>query len=277
MKSSYLILSVCLLTLASCHKGTTDRPQPPAPPPPPGTPAVLGLKDLNERNLPSPYYHFDYNDSGLIARASHTSGLYSYNIEYSGKEILTMKNKGGNRDVLHYEYADGKPSAIKIANDKGVVYRQVSLHYNAFKQLSVVLWEVLVNGGFSSERSQEFSYYPNGNLSRLIEHYEHVGSQLESWATDNFEDYDDNVNTDGFTLLKPQQLMHLLVLPGVQLQLNNPRRVIHTGDGPNYAIDYTYICDPVGRPMVKNGDLLWTSGPDSGKHFATQSTYSYYN
>jgi hypothetical protein len=66
-------------------------------------------------------------------------------------------------------------------------------------------------------------------------------------------------------------------MPGLKFQINNPRRVIRTGEGVNYEIDYTYTYDSKGRPAIKTGDLKFNSGPNNGQHFETRSTFSYYD
>jgi len=280
MKVPYWIFTACLLTLTACHKDITDRPQPPAPstPPPAGTPAVLGLKDMNVSSLPSPYYHFEYNDSGLISLASHTGGLAIYAIDYTGKDILAMKNIAGNSDVLHYNYAnDHHLSYVSIQNNTGLVYRRVFFAFTASGQVESLNWDVLDGNDFATERSQVFTYYSDGNLNKLVEKHFAVGPQTESTVTDVFEDYDDKVNVDDFGLLHPEQFMHLVLLTGSKLQLNNPHRVTRTGDGLTYRVDYNYTYDNSGRPLTRNGDILLNNTADAGKHVPSRTTYSYYH
>jgi len=45
---------------SSCHKGPVHQPDWPAPL------SLVKLKDINIRALPSPYYHFECNDTGNI-------------------------------------------------------------------------------------------------------------------------------------------------------------------------------------------------------------------
>jgi hypothetical protein len=271
MKPGYLLAVSFAITLVSCYKNPVVRPHPPTNPP------LVKLKDMNIRSLPSPYYHFDYTDSGNIARVSFSGGLAVYDVSYVGNDILKMENKGGNRDKLLYGYANGQLSAIQIINDKGIDYRQCFLTYTASHQLQKLEWEVLDgNNGFAPDQTMQFSYYPDGNVKELINQFHPVGPQTASTTTDRFENYDDKVNADGFSLLQVDQSHHLILLPtSANLQRNNPRRNIRTGDGINLQVDYTYTYDPAGRPLTKTGDLQLTNGSDKGKHIATLTEYSY--
>lgn len=183
-----------------------------------------------------------------------------------------------NKDVLQYSYLDGDVSAINITDKNGVNYRRAYLSYTPSHQLRQLDWVIKVaDGGFVPEQTLLLSYNADGNLNELTTHYHAVGSQTDDLFTDKFDDYDDKVNVDAFSLLHSDQMHHLYLLPGIKIQLNNPRHNVRTGDGVNYDVNYTYTYDGKGRPVVKTGDLLWLSGSDSGKHFQVQTTYSYYD
>ena len=63
------------ITIA-CHKDPINQPEPPI------VATGLKVKDIIEKNLPSPYYHFEYNDTGNITIAGFQSGLRTYDVEY---------------------------------------------------------------------------------------------------------------------------------------------------------------------------------------------------
>lgn len=274
MQIKHLLLVSFILAVISCHKDKESSPQPD----PPENNTVIRLKDVNSPRLPSPFYHFEYNGSGHITHASFSSGLAIYDVFYADKKIIRMENTTlGNKDILKYEYTNGDVAVIRIINKNGVNYRRAFFGYTASHQLQTVDWEVKDgNIGFAQEQTLQLTYYPDGNLKELVTHYYAVGPQTAAIYTDRFENYDDKVNVDAFSLLHPDQNHHLYLLPGIKIQLNNPRRNVRSGDGVNYEVDYTYNYDTAGRPLIKTGDLLWKSGADSGKHFTVQTTFSYY-
>jgi hypothetical protein len=134
-----------------------------------------------------------------------------------------------------------------------------------------------VTGGFVVELTVSFTYYPDGNLLEMGQHYPAVeGLQTEQTLIDVFERYDNRVNVDDFDLLHPGFFDKLILLPGVKLQLNNPGRVVHTGDGPQYTVDYSYTYNDQNRPLTRSGSLFFVTGPNAGQSFAVDAAYSYY-
>jgi hypothetical protein len=45
------------------------------------------LKDITIPNLPSPYYHFEYNTDSLVTKADFASGFSTYYVLYGGNKI----------------------------------------------------------------------------------------------------------------------------------------------------------------------------------------------
>lgn len=263
------VLLVAFILFTACRKEN--------PPKEPVDKFAVKLKDLNERNLPSPYYHFEYNDSGFVTHASIVSGLLSYNVLYDGTKMARMESLAPNSETLQYEYGNGQLKGINIINKQGVVYRKIRLTVSGSHQLQRLSYELLDNGSFVPEQYQQFSYYADGNLKELTQHYYAVGPQTELTFTDKFENYDSKINPEAFTLLHPTQMQHLILLPSFTLQKNNPGRITRTGDGVNFIVNHTYTYDAAGRALVRSGQLVFTNGVDSGKHFDTESTYSYYD
>src|SRR5689334_13837521 len=99
MKSKSLFLVSLVILAMSCHKESTvqpgPQPQPNPNPQPPPPPALVKLKDLNESHLPSPFYHFEYNNEGQTTLAIFSSGLARYEVNYTGKNISFMLNNNG--------------------------------------------------------------------------------------------------------------------------------------------------------------------------------------
>ena len=44
----------------------------------------------------------------------------------------------------------------------------------------------------------------------------------------------------------------------------------------NFSVSFTYTYDDQNKPVTKTGDLVFTNGPDAGRHFQTGSLFSYY-
>src|SRR6185437_12506507 len=114
------------------------------------------------------------------------------------------------------------------------------------------------------------------NLLQLVDHRPAVaGLQDETTSIDRFEQYDDGINVDGFSLIHNDFFDHLFLLPGVRLQKGNPGRETLTGDGENYRVDYVYTYDAAHRPLSKTGTLVITSGTNAGQTIQTQSLFTY--
>jgi hypothetical protein len=102
------------------------------------------------------------------------------------------------------------------------------------------------------------------------------GVQDETTVVDHFEQYDEGINVDGFSLIHEDFFDHLILLPGVQLQKGNPARETRTGDGINFSVTYSYDYDGKNRPTTKRGTVTLTNGPDAGRVVPISSTFSYY-
>jgi hypothetical protein len=275
MKTKYLLLVFILPVLFSCRKGK-DHPSNP-----PDSPSFveLKLKDINITGLPSPYYHFEYRDDKYISSFNFSNGLI-YDMTYTGDDLTLMKNNTtGTRDSLKYNYTGNKLAQITVTTDAGFTYRQAFLTYYPSGQLQKLEWELKPgNEPFAKEQSFTFTYYPDGNVKEIVQQYFAVGQLPEATFTDKYENYDDKKNADGFILMEPGRLRIPILIPGITLQVNNAGRIVRTGGAAvTYEVNYTYAYDGTGRPLVKTGDLVYTSGPDIGQHTQSQTTYSYYN
>jgi hypothetical protein len=264
-----------LLIIFSCHK--EKEPTPVNPP----SFVALKLKDINVRSLPAPYYHFEYKDDKRISAFNFSSGLMIYDMTWSGDELTMMKNitPGGNKDSVVYFYANGKPARIHVTTETGILYRQAFFTYYADGKLEKLEWELMLdNQPFAKEQSFTFTYYPDGNVKEITHQYFAVGPLPAATFVDKYENYDDKKNADGFTLVHTSQFKHPIIMAGVTLQVNNPGRVVRTGGtGLTYEINYSYTYDSTGRPLLKTGDFLFTSGPNAGQHTEIQSAFTYYN
>ena len=269
---SLLITMIAVAGLSSC----SGEEKMTAPPPPPTS--VL-LKDIVIPNLPAPYYHFDYDARGILRSVSFASGLTAYDVTYASGRISEIRNNTiANHDRLVYVYDDaGRVVAIRETDESGVVFTALFFTYAGDKLIELER-DRRVTGGFIIDKTMSFTYYSDGNLLELTEHRPAIdGLQPETTVKDRFEQYDDGINVDSFGLIHDDFSDHLVLLPAVQLQKSNPRRVIRTGDTDNYAVNYTYTYDARSRPLATHGDLTFTTGSRAGEHFQVGSQFSYYD
>jgi hypothetical protein len=269
---SRVFTALVAATLVGCG---SDRISGPLLPPPP--PAGTLLKDVVYSRLPSPYYHFEYDDAGKISSATFASGLATYSLHYDGERIRDIDVAAGTVNTLIYTYDDaGRVAAIRERDPAGANVRLWFFTY-AGQQLTTIERDRAVPGGFIIDLTMSFLYSPDGNLLELGQHYPAIeGLQTEMTLVDVFERYDNKVNVDDFDLLHPGFFDKLLLLPGVKLQLNNPGRIVHIGDGDDYTVDFTYTYNDQNRPLTRSGTLIFQTGPDAGSTFAVDATYSYY-
>src|SRR5689334_8779876 len=242
--------------LAACSDVMVPSAPPPPPPPPPPPAAVL-LKDIVIATLPSPYYHFEYDSGNRIAVVSFASGLTHYNVTYAGDRITELQNNIlVNHDRLVYVYDDaGRVAVVREVDDTGATFMLVVLSYEGQKLVGLER-DRRLDGGFIIDKTMSLTYDMAGNLRDLTEHRPAIaGLQDEETSVVHFEQYDAGINVDGFGLIHNDFFDHLVLLPGVQLQVTNPRRETRTGDGLNYVVDYTYTYDNQNRPLSKLGAL----------------------
>jgi hypothetical protein len=274
MRHKYLLLLIPAAILFSCkkEKGATD---PPSPPP---LPAVL-LKDLVISRLPSPFYHFEYNNAGKVIFVSYASDLTRYDVIYDGDRISEMRNNIIiNKDRLQYFYDNaGRVNVVRYADSTGLVYTRINLTYDGSKLIKLER-EKKLGADFIVDKIVTMSYHPDGNLLDFTIHRPAIAivGQDEYTTVDRYEQYDNKIGAEGFSLLHDEFFDHFVFLPAVQMQKNNPGKVTHTGDGVNYTVDYTYTYNDRGAPLTKSGDFVYTSGPDTGQRFQLSSTYTYY-
>ena len=273
LRHSGLLILAAALFACNGDSGPTG-PTPPAP-----DPARVLLRDMVLSNLPSPFYHFEYDAAGRIKFASYASDLTRYDVTYddAGRLSEMQNNILVNHDRLEYFYDDaGRVDEVRYVGSDGSVFTVVFLTYDGPK-LTGLERDRRVEGGFIVDKLVGFSYYPDGNLMDVTEHRPRVdGTKDETTTVDHYEQYDTGINVDGFSLVHTEFFDHLVLLPSVQMQKSNPRLVTRTGDGLNYRVAYTYTYDDRNRPLTKTGDVLISNGPSAGQHVATHEQFTYY-
>jgi hypothetical protein len=277
MYSRTLLFALLPLIFIACKKERDNTPPPPPPPPPPA-PTVL-LKEINIPNLPSPYYSLEYNTSGQVKFASFASGFISYDFIYNGNLLDEMRaNNAVNKDRLRYGY-DHADNVVGVgfADATGFIYRRMLMTYSGQKLIKLER-ERREGNNFVPEKEVTFTYYPDGNLERLSEHHfpSPFNGNLDFTITDLYENYDDKINVDAFKLLHTEFASHLVLLPRVQLQKNNPGRVTRTGYGTHYEINYTYSYNTSNAPTESHGAGKFLNGNNAGQTFQSNVFYTYY-
>ena len=270
---AFFLLSLCLLFTA-CKKNRGDIPtSPPAGKLPP-------LKTVVYQSLPSPYYHFEYDANGKVNKAAFASGAFTYNLFYHNNQVKEMKSILASTKIsTTYQYDNaGRISLVKMSSEDGSqVFKRAFLSYDNQNRLTEIEWELNTAAGFALQRTLSFLYNTDGNLREKKDHRHFIeGKQQEATYLDRFEQYDNKVNVDDFSLLH-ESSEHLVLFPGVQLQHGNPLKLIRTGDGTNYEITYTYSYNANKQPLQRIGSMLITNGPQSGQTFQLTAGYSYYD
>jgi hypothetical protein len=269
MKHVYLMI-VTVFLLHSCKKNRTE-------PLPPGNVSLL-LKDISYSSLPSPYYYFEYDAAGRVINTRFASGIVLYQVNYTGNAISEIqKTNATNKDRLVYTYDNGRPSLIKYIHVNGEIYKRCFITYTPAGKPAKMEWEIKFGTvGFILIREMSFTYYADGNLKDLTARMPAIdGNEPESTYTDHYENYDAGKNTDEFTLYQNFN-DHILLLPGIKLQQNNPRRVTRTGVPFTYEINFNYTYNNQQYPVSRNGLMKITGGTDAGKELLITAGYSYY-
>lgn len=250
-------------------------PPPPPPPPPPLPAAEARLNELVIPGLPSPFYRFEYDANGRITFADYASGLHMYDIHYQGNRISEMQALGFFPERLSYIYDEtGKIRFVTYSDATDALYVRISLAYER-ERLVLLERERLVEGTLQPDKRMSFVYDADGNLAELTDRRLPFPGQTEATHVDRFEHYDTGTNVDGFSLIHSEFFDHLVLLPGVRLQLGNPAAVTRTGSGLSYHIDYTYTYDAEDRPLTKHGEGVFLNGTSAGQRFQTNATFSY--
>jgi hypothetical protein len=244
---------------------------------PGGGPSAVLLKDVDVTSLPSPYYHLDYEPGARITRVSFASGFFVYDVLYQDSRVTELRNNAlGNMDRLQYVYDPaGRVETVNYVDPTGTIFARVRLTYDG-DRLSRLDRERKLQAGFTIEKTMSFSYYADGNLEEIVDHRPALNGQPETSTVDRFEQYDDNVNVDGFGLIHNDFFDHVVLLPDVQLQKGNPARETFTGGGTDYRFDYTYRYDQNKRPLARQGTATILTGPDAGRTIPLSTVFSYY-
>jgi hypothetical protein len=133
------------------------------------------------------------------------------------------------------------------------------------------------NTGFLIDRTLSFTYYADGNVKTITERRPPIAGSPESLTIKTFEQYDDKINVDDFSLIHDGIHDHLFLLEGFRLQKNNPKNEKLSVNGTDlYTVAFSYTYNTDNTPSHKAGDFVYLSGQYAGQRFQTNSFYSYY-
>ena len=273
MKYRYLLFFAVIGVFNACRKQNEIVSTPPQTMDPP-FPTVL-LKDIVIPDLPSPYYHFEYNADSTISVASFSSNFKRYEVSYVSGRISEMVT--GLQERLQYIYDNsGKLKTVKGFDPVGTFYLQYLLNYEGPKLIKLER-KRLLGTEFILNKTMSFTYYADGNLKEIVDHRPQVnGLQQESTTTDRFTLYDNKVNVDDFELIHNDFFDQLVLLLGVQFQKNNPVKEIFSAGENSREVNYTYTYNDKGVPLNKTAEIILTTGVNAGQRFETTTFYSYY-
>jgi hypothetical protein len=235
------------------------------------------LKDVTIDHLPSPYFHFVYNDSGYVTSLDFASGLFKYELAYEHNRVTKMTDISNNYFLL-YQYTNGDVSSIKHINSRtGKPEWHYDFTYYNKHQLSEIRWFGFENNSRDStlERVVQLAYYPDGDLSVFYEFRKNQDEYVVWSRTVTFDDYDQHINVDGFYLLK-DFFDDVLFLPQVWLQQHNPVHVTGTSPAEDYTTEYTYQYNFDNVPLKKTAHRIVTKGANTGKEFTGEERFTYY-
>ena len=264
-----------ILILAACSK-SSDGPKPaPVPPPVQFDTTLTRLKQIEISNLPSPYYHFTYNDSGYATHIDFASGFFRYDVTYNNRRISKLTNNV-NGDWLQYQYQNGKVIAIdEFSGITGTALQRYEFSYDFMQRLVHVEWFIITgNNEKILDKKADLKYTNDSNLSEYSYSIRMDDGTIQWISTTTYGNYDNKKNVDDFGLIK-QFFEHLLYLPGVRLQMNNPMSGTMISAANTYEINYQYQYSQ-DRPISKISKIRQTRGANAGREVTSNTTYTYY-
>jgi hypothetical protein len=273
MKKAIIASAILLTAFIACRKNENTPSSPPYPPP--DDARTVLLKEVVAPSLPSPYFHFTYDEQRYVKQINFASGFAIYNLEYENKRVKKITNIQNNNSLL-YTYSNDQVVEInEFSGPTGNKIFSYRFSYNTVQQLTEIGWlEFSTNPNGHLFKKALLGYYADGNLSTIESYYDITGGPLNLEKTDSFSDYDNKTNVDDFYLVK-EFFDTYLFLPQVKLQKNNPLKHQITGVRNDYEITYTYDFQN-GLPVRKTGMMQQTRGSGSGQTLQITNQFNYY-
>lgn len=257
--------------------GFSCKKNPPVIPDPVEEPQAFRLKELSYQGLPSPYYQFSYAANGQLQGFSWKGGARVFALTYTNNRIIKIERTDpGSKISVDYQYTGTRLASLSYRNAAGEIYKRAFLAYLPTGQLGEIEWEIKTDAGYVTQCILTYEYHPDGNLKQREELMTDIpGVQQGHLFVDAFSDYDETVNTDAFVWLQPEDEIPA-PMPGIVLQLNNPRKLVRSGNGVNYTMDFVFHFGPGKIPLYRLGKGLFLTGTSAGQTFENNSNFSYY-
>ncbi|PWU00317.1 MAG: hypothetical protein C5B52_09120 [Bacteroidetes bacterium] len=270
MKNNTITVLALFIAISSCHK-KYDTPEPSI-----TDASNVLLKDVNIERLPSPYFTFQYDNSGFVTHVDFASKMIGWRVQYENNRVIRMVDSNG--DSLNYSY--DKNQVISIRHTKAAsgekTWHYEFIYYNSELLKEIKYWS-FANGSTDSvlSRKVDLQYSPDNNLTEYDDFNVDANGSLSLVARVKFTGYDNGKNVDDFYLLK-NFFEDFLYLPQIKLQRNNPALQMYEGAVEDFTFEYKYSYNGDNIPVEKNANVSITRGPNTGQKFTSRSQYTYY-
>jgi len=271
MKKHSLVVVICCILAVSCKKQGADTT------PPVSDARTILLKEVIASSVPSPYFHFDYDNAGFVTHIDFASQLFSWQVQYKNNRVIRMINTNLNRDTLEYTYINNRVAFIRHTSaQNGRPLSRYDFTYDNTGLLQQMRQWAFPQPGADSilNRKVILLYDARGNLQEYEDYNLDNTNTLVLSSTITFTNYDEGINVDDFYLLK-NFFDDFLFLPQVKLQKNNPAHETIQTVSTDYAIDYTYQYNSSKLPVEKDYIISITRGTNTGQQYAEKDQFSY--
>lgn len=216
----------------------------------------------NSANLPSKMTLVENNNAG-------GTDTYVYNLYYASDKLVEMTGSDGVK--FRYTYTDNNITKIEILTSANVVVGYYAYTYGADNRLIRTDIHTMGISGTGPDPNPymryETSYYPNGNLEKMIVYYKNQqNNNLEKGSEYQLLTYDDKRNTAMVFESNPYLPLYV-PLP------NNPLTEKHLGAaGQQFgSATHTYTYDAQGYPLTRRSVVKEDGFPDE----VTEATFTY--
>jgi hypothetical protein len=266
-----ILFLAAAIALTACSKNNPGAVKAVDPIAPPDT--IYRLKEITERGMPSPYFHFDLNENGSVKEINFAQGFFIYRPVYEGSRIVSMTNIQ-DKSLLQYNYSGNEISSIRKTDSIGQPMWLYRFRFSNGRPSEIDWIRFRTTQDSIIERRVLLEYFADGNLRQYQDLWRDATDVLSLSRTVRFSAYDHKKNVDDFYLLK-NFFEDLLYVPGLRLQENNPGLVELSGASNDFRIEYLY--DYRGSvPAQRRGLFRQTRGDGPSAATELLTNYFYY-